>query len=62
MIKITQVTEASKKAISEVIAAISNKTQVSINGFDFYPKQASVDEHKQLYVEGFIKERNNECK
>ncbi|PHS22002.1 MAG: hypothetical protein COA84_14060 [Robiginitomaculum sp.] len=61
MIKITQVTEASPQAIREVIAAISKKTLVSVNGFDFYPKQAHVDEHKQLYVEGFIKEPKNEC-
>ncbi len=56
MIKITQVTEASNDAINHIIKAISTKTQVSVNGFDFYPKQAHVDEHNNLYVEGYIKE------
>lgn len=60
MIKITQVTDANIDNIREVIEAISSKGQVSVNGFDFYPKQAHVDEHKNLYVEGFIKESKNE--
>ncbi len=56
MIKITQVVDATPDAINSIIEAISNKTQVNVNGFDFYPKQAHVDEHNNFYVEGYIKE------
>ncbi len=44
--------------IGEVIDAIAYKKIITVNGFDFYPKQANVDEHNNLYVEGYIKETN----
>jgi len=56
MIKITQVTRATLENISEVVHSIKEKTLIEVNGFEFYPKQARVDEHNNLYVEGFITE------